>query len=54
LVSRSAILYALWCLFVVVLLAIATWNGSSPFADDDGGGGGHGIFVRGGGGPRHK
>lgn len=53
-VKRPAnIIFALWCLAVVLLYAVAVWQGWSPFADGPrgGGGGGGGVYARG---PRHK
>ncbi|WP_426163981.1 hypothetical protein [Sandarakinorhabdus sp. DWP1-3-1] len=47
------ILFIAWCSLVVILFAMAVSNGWSPFADSGRGGSG-GIFVRSGGGPRHK
>lgn len=47
------ILWALWCLAVVILFAVATWRGWSPGADGPtgGGSGGGNVYARG---PRHK
>ncbi len=50
--SIGRILFIAWCTLVVILFATAVNNGWSPFAQ--GGRGGGGIFVSGGGGPRHK
>lgn len=52
--SRSGLIFALFCLGVVSLYFLASRNGYSPFAR---GGGGAGFFYAGGGGrtgPQHK
>ncbi|GGE20063.1 hypothetical protein GCM10011529_28350 [Polymorphobacter glacialis] len=53
------ILFALWCLAVVALFALAVDRGYSPFAQGGGPGGRGGFFFFGGfgggsSGPRHK
>ena len=51
--SRSGLLFALFCLGVVALYFLAARNGYSPFARSGGGG----FFYAGGvrsGGPQHK
>lgn len=55
----STILFALWCVAVVALFAMAVDRGYSPFAQGGGAGGRGGFFYFGGGGgssggPRHK
>lgn len=47
--SRSSILYALFCLGIIAAFTWATRNGFSPFAD-----GGTRGFVRTAVGPNHK
>lgn len=49
--SRSGLLFALFCTGVVALYFLSARNGYSPFA-----GGGHGFFYAGsrGYGPQHK
>ena len=50
--SRSSILYALWCIGVIALMMVATINGFSPFAS----GGSRSFFFASqrGSGPTHK
>ncbi len=45
------IIFAIWCVLVVIIFAIATRNAWSPDADGPRGGGSGGIYA---GGPRHK
>jgi hypothetical protein len=42
-----------WTTLIVVLFAVSSFSAWSPFADGRSGGSG-GVFVRAGGGPRHK
>ena len=49
--SRSGLIFALFCLGVVALYFLSARNGFSPFAA----GGNRGFFyARGGSGPQHK
>ena len=54
--SRSGLVFALFCLGVVALYFMSARAGYSPFADGGNrGGGGSGFFFFGGrGGPQHK
>lgn len=52
--SRSGLLYALFCLAVVALYFVAARAGYSPFADGGSRGGGFFYAGRGGTGPHHK
>ncbi|MDB5696001.1 MAG: hypothetical protein JWN21_1544 [Sphingomonas bacterium] len=55
--SRSGLIFALFCLGVVALYFLAARSGYSPFARAGSGvGGGGGFFYAGGGraGPQHK
>ena len=49
--SRSGLLYALFCLAVVVLYFLTARAGYSPFAE---GGRSAFFYTRGGAGPQHK
>lgn len=53
--SRSGLLYALFCLAVVALYFLTARAGYSPFADGGARGGGYWFYGgRGGTGPQHK
>ena len=53
--SRSGLIFALFCLGVVALYFLGARNGYSPFADGGNRGGGFFFYGgRGGGGPQHK